>query len=109
MLKNVTLRGTALQGTSGKLSFAYRPVALLTTWTVTHERTLVEGTNTRSLKPSTGWMLTGTLGPSVDRFQLRQRPLLFTAPRKGGFFCWPVHQLTVGERTLVATLGPPEY
>jgi len=45
----------------------------------------------------------------ADPFTLKQRPLLFTAPRKGGYWCWPVRAVTVGTAQLTATLGPPEY
>ena len=107
MFKGITLRGK-----TGSIVWAYRPAAALTTWTITSQRETYENTSgTLSLKPSPGYTLTATLGPHVDRFQLRQRPLLFTAPRTGGlgFWCWPVQTLTVGERTLLASLGPPEY
>jgi len=108
MFKDITLRGT--RGAS--IAWNHRPAATLTTWTIHRARELVDapGGRARTLKPATeGWTLTATLGPVVDRFQLRQRPLYFTAPRKGGFWRWPVHELTVGERTLRAGLGHPEY
>lgn len=53
------------------------------------------------------WMLTATM-ERVDPFQSRQRPLLFTAPRPGGFWAWSVSNLDIGARQLRATLGPPE-
>jgi hypothetical protein len=107
MFKSITLRGT-----TGSIVWAYRPAAALTAWSITcGERVLVDGPHgTRTLKKiAAGYTLRATLGAHVDRFQLRQRPLLFTAPRTGGFWCWPVQTLTIGERTILASLGPPEY
>jgi len=111
MFKDVTLRGTTLRGRTASIAWNYRPAATLTTWTIHRAREMVDapGGRARTLKPSaTGWVLTATLGPTVDRFFLRQRPLIFTAPRTGGYWCWPVRELTVGERTIRAALGPPE-
>lgn len=107
MFKSITLRGT-----TGSIVWAYRPAAALTTWTITcGERVVVDGPRgTLRLKQvAKGYTLRATLGAPVDRYQLRQRPLLFTAPRKGGYMCWPVESLTIGEKTILASLGPPEY
>lgn len=96
MFRDLTLRGP-----SATLVFGYRTAAALTTWALA--RRVDTQTNTYA------WTLTAMLGTPVDRFQLRQRPLLFTVPRRGGFGVWPVQTLQVGERSLVATLGPPEH
>ena len=53
------------------------------------------------------WTLTATIA-KVDKFQSRQTPLLFTAPRAGGYWAWPVQQISIGETNLWATLGSPE-
>ena len=53
------------------------------------------------------WTLTATIA-HVDKFQARQRPLLFTAPRAGGYWAWPVHEISIGETNLWARLGSPE-
>jgi len=99
MFNAITLRGK-----SATLAWGYRTAAALTTWTVS--RTLDEANGTYT------WSLAAALGPQCDRFQVRQaqarRELLFSAPRQGGFWVWPVQTVTVGERRLVATLGPPE-
>lgn len=99
MFKAITLRGTR-----ASLAWGYRTLAALSAWTVS--RTLDEAKGTYT------WTLAATLGPQVDRFQVQQaqarRELLFSAPRRGGFWIWPVQQVTVGERRLTATLGPPE-
>jgi hypothetical protein len=59
-------------------------------------------------KEGADWVLTANLS-RADAFTLRQRPLLFTVPRKGGFFVWPIRTLTAGVSQLFATLGPPEH
>lgn len=99
MFRTITLRGT-----SATLAWGYRTAAALSAWTISKTLDEVKGTHT--------WTLAAALGPQCDRFQVRQaharRELLFTTPRKGGFWVWPVHTVTVGERRLTATLGPPE-
>lgn len=98
MFRNVTLRGP-----KGAIVWAYRTAATVERWIVRRRRD-VEGEPWR-------WELEGALGPAPDSFSLRQRPLLFTAPRKGGLFCWPVQTLSINASTgrVSATLGPPEY
>ena len=53
------------------------------------------------------WILSATIA-RVDKFQARQAPLLFTAPKAGGFWLWPVDAIEIGETSLRAHLGPPE-
>jgi hypothetical protein len=53
------------------------------------------------------WTLTATIA-RVDKFQSRQAPLLFTAPRAGGYWAWPVNEISIGETNLWARLGSPE-
>jgi hypothetical protein len=53
------------------------------------------------------WTLTATIA-HVDKFQARQRPLLFTAPRAGGYWAFPVHEISIGETNVWARLGSPE-
>lgn len=86
---DVTLRG--LEAT---VVWGYRTAAVCRSWTI--HRT-----------PQGRWTLQADL-KRADAFQLRQQPLKFTAPRKGGYFCWPVVGVTLGTHTLAATLGPPE-
>lgn len=52
--------------------------------------------------------LSGTLATRQPDFFFRQRPLLFTAPRKGGFWIWPVRECRIGTAQVLATLGPME-
>jgi hypothetical protein len=96
MFQSLTMRGP-----NGSINWGYRSAATVTGWKVTKVKDEKTG--------KVAWTLRATLGPKVDRFQLRQRPLLFTAPRKGGFWCWPLKELTVGETTVTANLGPPEF
>ena len=84
----------SLRGTQASLLWGYHTAAALTTWHIA--------------KQAGGWKLTATIA-RADRFQLRQKPLLFTAPRKGGFWAWGVESVDVGPSSLVATLGPPEH
>jgi hypothetical protein len=99
MFKAITLRGT-----TATLAWGYRTAAALSVWTVSRSLDEAKGTY--------AWTLAATLGPQCDRFQVRQaearKELVFTAPRKGGHWVWPVRTVTVGERRLTATLGPPE-
>jgi len=82
-----------LHGTAASLLWGYRTAVTLRAW---------------SIKKDEGrWTLLATV-ERVDAFQARQRPLLFAAPRAGGYWCWPVESLQLGDRRLIATLGPPE-
>lgn len=100
MFNAITLRGTK----GATLAWGYRTAAQLSTWTVS--RTIDDTT-----KVST-WTLAAGIGAQCDRFQIRhasaRRELMFTAPRRGGHWIWPVQTVTVGESRLTATLGPPE-
>jgi hypothetical protein len=93
-----------LRGKGATLSWGYRVAAMLPAWTVSRRLDEAKGV--------WAWSLSATLGPQIDRFQVRQaqarRELVLSAPRKGGFWVWPVQAVTVGEKTLTATLGPPE-
>lgn len=90
MFRTITLRGTAATVTWG-----YRTAAVLRAWTV---RKNADGQ----------WSLHAGID-RCDPFQLQQRPLRFTAPRKGGFFVFPVTAITVGVDHVTARLGHPEY
>jgi hypothetical protein len=83
-----------IRGTKGALILgSYRHVADFTAWTIS--------------KPEGSWVLLATL-KSVDRFQVRQTPLAFAAPRQGGFWWWGIESVDVGPFQLLAQLGPPE-
>lgn len=86
-----------IRGTAGALLWGWREAATFTRWTI------------RKGGPA-HWILTATLA-RVEPVYLRQTPLLFTAPREGtrdGFWAWGVEEVQVGDRQVVARLGPPE-
>jgi hypothetical protein len=86
-------RSVTLRGASASIVWGYHTAAHLRGWMVT--------------KADGRWALTAGVD-RADPFQLQQRPLLFTAPRQGGRWCWPVQTVTLGAERLSATLGPPE-
>ncbi len=83
-----------LSGREGTVVWGYHTAAVCTSWRVAK----TEGG---------AWSLSASLS-RADAFKLRQAPLKFTAPRVGGFFCWPIVHVTLGAGTLAAALGPPE-
>lgn len=89
-----------LRGTAGEVAFGYRPVAILTRWTITRKKD--------------EWTLVASYS-RVDAFQLRQHPLLFTAwpgqkNNAKGRWCFEiVPPVTLDRGTLSARLGPPLY
>ena len=91
MFQSITLHGGA-----ATILWGYRPAATLRSWSIAK----VQGQ----------WTLKAVI-ERADAFQCRQTPLLFTAPREGahdGFWAWGVESIQVGDRSLVARLGPPE-
>ena len=88
-LGDVTLRGQ-----EATVVWGYHTAAVCRTWTV--QRT-TQGT----------WTLEAYL-QRADPFQLRQRPLFFQTPRKGGAWCWPVQAVTIRDTHMTAVLGPME-
>lgn len=89
MFQSVTLHGP-----TGSILWGYRAAVSLKDWRIAKE------------KDKETWKLTATV-EKCDVYQSRQRPLLFTAPREGGRWCWDVQEIHIGERELTATLGPP--
>jgi hypothetical protein len=89
MFEEVTLRGQ-----EATIVWGYHTAAVCRSWVA--QRTAAGQ-----------WTLSASLA-RADAFQLRQRNLKFTAPRVGGFFCWPVLAVSQTGTTLAATLGPPE-
>lgn len=83
-----------LRGQEATVVWGYHTAAVCRSWTIHRSE---QGY----------WTLQAQL-QRADAFQLRQRDLKFTAPRVGGYFCWPVLGVTLGATTLAATLGPPE-
>jgi len=102
MFQRITLRGP-----QASISWNGREAVKLGAWSLKKpERIEGEGPQPFELRAS--------IAGHVDSFSITQRPLLFTAPRRGGrlagFFCFPVQALHVtGDNQIIATLGPPEY
>jgi hypothetical protein len=67
----VLFTSLTLRGVRGRLSWGYRTAADLSTWTIRRP----EG-------PDPEWTLVASV-VSADGYGVRQRPLLFTAPRQG--------------------------
>jgi hypothetical protein len=91
LFRTVTLRGEK----AARLSWGYQTAAVLRTWAL-------------SKNDKNEWTLTAGID-RADPFRLQQAPLQFTAPRPGGFFCFPVKTVQLGRESLVASLGPPEH
>ena len=83
-----------LRGQEGTMVWLYQTAAVCRSWTA--HRT-----------PQGKWTLRAEV-TRADPFRLRQAPLLFRAPRTGGYFVWPVIGAALtAEKHLAATLGPP--
>lgn len=100
MFEQITVRGRA-----GAIVWGYRTAAELTTWRIYHHKP--DGQH------DDRWVLTAMLA-RVDKFQLRQRPLVFTAARGAGLkglWMWPLLSATIAadDRQLTAQLGPPQH
>jgi hypothetical protein len=88
------LHGGRLSGApSPAILWGYRPAIILKTWSIKREQAV--------------WKLRAEFD-QIDPFQARQRPLLFSAPRKKGFWLWPVEEIVIGNSLVEATLGAPE-
>lgn len=90
-----------LRGQTGSLLWGYRTAATLGPWRIQRQQE-------RKGQPPQ-WTLSATVA-CVDPFQSRQRPLIFTAPRQRGWWCWPIvgDVQHVGPNHIRATLGQPE-
>jgi hypothetical protein len=83
-----------IHGGAGSLLWGHRVAVEVSAWKIAR----IEGR----------WILRATIA-RIDRFSARQAPLLFTAPRVGGLWAWPIVKLDLGETNLRATLGPVEH
>lgn len=92
-VEGVAVGSLTVRGTKGSVLWGYRSAADFTSWTIA--------------RPEGHWQLLAVL-LRVDRFAIRQRPLLFAAPRQQGFWCWAIESIDVGDHRLLARLGPPE-
>jgi hypothetical protein len=81
-----------LHGLDGYVAWSYHTAAMCRSWTVQR----AEGY----------WTLRAQV-TRADAFKLRQHPLEFRTPRRGGFLCWPVRTISLNGQSLAATLAPP--
>jgi hypothetical protein len=88
-------RQVTITGQGATLVWCGQTAAVLGRWSIAKD-------------PKKGWQLQAAL-TRADRYCVRQRGLLFSAPRLGGFFCWPVLELVLTPGTVRATLGPIEH
>jgi len=79
-------------GTEAYVAWGYRTAALCTSW---------------SVRRSLGYWTMRARVARVNPFELQQQPLEFRTPRQGGFLCWPVMTVSLVDKQLSATLGPP--
>jgi hypothetical protein len=108
VFRNLVLSG----GRGATLVWGYAPAAVLRSWRISRDSQASGGDGS--------WRLLAVL-ESVNRYHVRQRPLLFSAPRKGGAWCFPIEAIdgaTIarldagGDLTgagFSARLGPPEF
>lgn len=89
MFKELTMTGG-----EAHVSWAYHTAAVCRAWTVQRS-------------DDGKWILSATV-QRADPFVLKQYPLYFSAPRKGGRWCWPVKAVTLERERLTAALGPME-
>jgi hypothetical protein len=85
-----------ITGGAGSVLWGHRVAVEVTRWRI------------RRVKADGGdWILSATIA-RIDKPYTRKAPLLFTAPRPGGFWYWPIDALEIGETSLLGYLGPPE-
>ena len=102
-----------VRGSAGSVLWGYRTAAELGRWVIfRNEQKVVQPRQPRhKAKPVAGAANAWRLKASVRRgdfFQLRQRPLYFTAPRDKGFWCFPILEAQFDGKVLDCKLGPPE-
>jgi len=92
-LKGPAFHRISLRGEKAALLWGYHEAAVFRSW--------------RIWKGPQGWQLSGTLA-RVDNFQSRQRPLMFSAAREKGMWCWGVEKVEIHGSSIRAYLGEPE-
>lgn len=90
-----------VRGSSGAILWGYRAAADVRGWTISHHRP--------DAQHAGDWILEARLA-RTERFMLRQTPLLFSAPRPGGFWAFPLipDSLQTDHVRLIAKLGAIE-
>lgn len=104
MIESLRVRGAA-----GSILWGYREIASLGPWAILRVvPPQVRQPGVKLVTPTKGLRLAARV-IRADSFQIRQRPLYFTAARVGGLWCFPVlDEPTLERGVLRAALGPPE-
>ena len=109
MIEQLRLRGGA-----GSVLWGYRQVADLGQWVIVRalpkdqKRSKPSEKLKADKRKAPGWELRAR-ALRVESFQIRQKPLYFTAKRSGGFWMFPVLEPPVVEKGILrAYLGQPE-
>lgn len=90
-----------VRGRAGSILWGYHTAATIGAWRIRRKP--------QKKGEAPQWTLSADVG-RLDKFQTRQQPLVFTAPRQRGWWCWPVigDLQHVGPNQIRAILGPPE-
>ena len=88
-----------IDGSGGKVLWAYATAALIDDYTATP----IIGAR----RDITSWRLRATV-TMTDRFRLSQRPLLFLTTINGRAVRWPIVDFDIQGGTLIGNLGPLE-
>jgi hypothetical protein len=91
-------RRLTIRGQAGAVLWGHRTAAVLGAWTIAKQEI--------PHAPPV-WHLAARC-MRADAFQCRQRPLLFTAHRDKGQWCWAIESLEMVGLELHAVLGPPQ-
>jgi hypothetical protein len=91
-------RRLTIRGSTGAVLWGHRTAAVLGAWTIAKQDVP---------RATPVWQLAARV-TRADAFQCRQRPLLFTAHRDKGQWCWSIASIDVVGDALYAVLGPPE-
>lgn len=87
--------GNQVRGVVGLIKWGYYNAASINGYTVTRTR------------DDKRWMLRANV-VQHDGFKMRQKPLVFVAPFKGGDWRWTITELEFhGDAPMTARLGPP--
>jgi hypothetical protein len=93
-----------LRGDAASIVYGYHDAATLGAWSIAWHQP--------DAKHDGAWRLSAVI-VTRDPFCLRQRPLVFSAKREGrmGLWLWPLVEasIQIGDRQMIATLGPPLY
>lgn len=87
-----------IRGQAGAVLWGHRTAAALGSWTIAKQE---------RPRATPVWLLAARV-TRADAFQCRQKPLLFTAFRDKGTWCWGIESMELVGAELRAVLGQPE-